>query len=168
VVARYLGAFGPATTADMRTWSGLSGLRDVVERLRPSLRTFRDEQGRELFDLPDAPRPDPDTPAPTRYLPEYDNVMLSHADRARVTGGVSGAQMPEGKAGVLGSLLVDGFFGGMWRITRRGGLAVLRIEHRRGVTKEEREDLAEEGARLLAFVEPGAESRDVELAGVQP
>ena len=166
VIVRYLAAFGPAGTADMRTWSGLSGLRAVVERLRPSLRTFHDEKGRELFDLPDAPRPDPDTPAPTRFLPEYDNVMLSHADRGRVTGGVSGVQMPEGRAGVLGSLLVDGFFGGMWRITRRRGLAVLRIEHRGGISRGQREDLAEEGARLLAFVEPEAGSRDVELVCV--
>ena len=166
VVLRYLSAFGPATTADMRTWSGLSGLRAVVERLRPGLRTFRDEQGRELFDLPDAPRPDPDTPAPARFLPEYDNVMLSHADRARVSGGVSGVRMPAGKAGILGSLLVDGFFGGMWRITRDRDHALLRIERLPHLSTTDLDGLSEEGARLLAFAEPEAGTHEVELVSV--
>jgi hypothetical protein len=163
MVLRYLAAFGPATVADIRIWSRLSGLREVVERLRPRLLTFRDERGRELFDLPDALRPDPETPAPPRFLPEYDNILLSHDDRSRIIRDNRGLSTPEGRGGELGAVLVDGFLGGMWRMTRQRGNATLVIETDGSWTNADRTAVADEGARLLAFLAADAHDRDVQL-----
>ncbi|NUL33862.1 winged helix DNA-binding domain-containing protein, partial [Streptomyces lunaelactis] len=84
LVRRYLAAFGPAASADLRAWCGLAGLPAAVAAIREELVTFRDERGRELLDLPDAPRPDPDTPAPVRFLPAFDNAILGYHDRSRI------------------------------------------------------------------------------------
>lgn len=114
-VLRYLGAFGPASVRDMQTWAGLTRLREVFERLRPRLVTFRDENGVELFDLPDAPRPDEDTPAPPRFLPEFDNVLLGHADRTRVIPPRYRGRNGNGNQS-YGTVLVDGFLAAVWRL----------------------------------------------------
>ncbi len=163
LVLRYLAAFGPATTRDVQTWSGLTRLREVTERLRPRLHTFRDEHGKELFDLPDAPRPDPDTPAPPRFLPEFDNVLLSHADRTRII------TDEHRKRGVTTSgrptVLVDGFFRGTWKVTRQGGTATLLIEPFEPLLQRERDALAEEGEHLVRFVGEGDETFEVRFAG---
>jgi hypothetical protein len=124
VVLRYLGALGPASVADAATWSRLTGLREVFERLRPRLVTFRDERGRELFDLPEAPRPDPAVPAPVRFLPEYDNVLLSHDDRSRFFLEEERELLRRQWAVGWGSVLHDGLVRGMWR--RRAGELVVR------------------------------------------
>ena len=118
----------------------------MTERLRPQLRTFRDEHGNELLDLPDAPRPDPDTPAPPRFLPEYDNVLLSHADRTRII-----ADDHRRRVFTKGAVLVDGFARGTWTITRQRGTATLRIEPFAPLPTPDRIAVAEEGARLLTF-----------------
>jgi hypothetical protein len=158
MVMRYLAAFGPAAIVDVQTWSGLTRLREVVERLRSRLRPFRDEHGKELFDLPRGPRPDPDTQAPPRFLPQFDNLLLSHADRSRIIA-------DEHRAAGIGSptVLIDGFVRGTWRIKRDGGGATLSIHPFDRLSKKDTAALISEGARLLAFAADDAEVRDVQL-----
>jgi hypothetical protein len=164
MVLRYLAAFGPASVRDVQAWCWLTRLDAVVEGLRPRLRTFRDERGRELFDLPDAPRPNPETPAPVRFLPEYDNVLLSHADRLRIMSADQPLRLPPGSGGVKGSVLVDGYYEGLWTSETEKGAATLTIEPFAPLSAPERDALAEEGLRLLAFTASGATSYDVHFA----
>jgi hypothetical protein len=156
VVTRYLGAFGPATVTDVATWSRLGGLADVLERLRPRLRVFRDERGRELFDLPHAPRPDPSVPAPPRFLPEYDNVLLSHADRGRFVTEVDRRRLTAGPRAAHGSLLVDGMLAATWRVDG----PTLVVDHLRPLARRTSDRIAAEGRRLMRLVRPG-EAGDV-------
>ena len=118
-VRRYLAAFGPASVKDIATWSGLTGVREIVERLRGGLRTFRDENGVELFDVPDAPLADPDTPAPVRFLAEYDNVFLSHADRSRIVDPADRPQFGSWDGRFFRIVLVGGFIRAVWRLGGR-------------------------------------------------
>ncbi len=115
IIVRYIAAFGPATVRDAGTWSRYTGLREVFDRLRPRLRTFVDDGGREYFDVVDATHPDADTPAPVRFLRHYDNVLLAHADRSRFTAGENYSNTWMETTGFLGNVLVDGMRVGLWR-----------------------------------------------------
>jgi hypothetical protein len=162
VLLRYLGAFGPATVADAAAWSRLTGLGEVFDRLRPDLVTFRDERGRELFDLPDAPRPDADLLAPVRLLPEYDNVLLSHADRSRFAdrdGVLANARGP-----VKGTVLVDGRVRGVWHSEhdKEAKRSTLVAEHAT-LTRGERREVQDEARRVAQFWYSAASTWDVRL-----
>ena len=159
LVLRYLAAFGPASVKDMQVWSGLTRLGEATERLRPRLQTFGDETGGVLFDLPDAPRPAPDTLAPPRFLPEYDNLLLSHANRTRFITDGRRVPLPPGNGGRYGTVLADGRFRATWRITQDGGTATLHINPFEPLP--EQDAIAEEGMRLLAFAAAGAASHDI-------
>ena len=160
LVLRYLAAFGPASVKDAQVWCGLTRLANTFERLRPRLATFRDEYGAELFDLPDAPRPDPDTPAPPRFLPQFDNVLLSHADRSRIVPDGIGDRIHR-QFGHWSPLLVDGRLRGTWKLSRERDGATLAIELGDKLSKAERSAMEEEGARLLGFAAGGGGIRFV-------
>ncbi|WP_330318394.1 winged helix DNA-binding domain-containing protein [Streptomyces platensis] len=164
MVERYLAAFGPATVKDIQVWSGMTRLADAVNRLRPRLAVFRDENGRELLDLPEAPRPDANTPAPVRFLPEFDNILLSHADRARILTEEQRKLVFTRNGLIRSTFLVDGFVAGVWRVEQTRGAAVLVLEPFGTLRAGDRAALTEEGGRLLAFATASAASREVRFA----
>ncbi|MFH8619256.1 winged helix DNA-binding domain-containing protein [Streptomyces sp. NPDC017979] len=160
-VLRYLAAFGPASVKDMQTWSGLTRMRDAFVRLRPRLLVFRDERGTELFDLPDAPRPAADVPAPPRFLPEYDNLLLSHADRRRVVLDPAHAARTWQGNQSFPVFLLDGFLAGTWRLTEEKAAATLTVRPFGPPTAAQRTELAAEAERTLTTLAPAAASHDV-------
>jgi hypothetical protein len=166
IVRRYLAAFGPASVADAQAWSGLTRLGEVFARLRPGLRTFRDEQGRELFDLPDAPRPGPDVPAPVRLVAEFDNLVLSHADRTRVISDGGRQRMFTPNGIFPGTVLVDGFVAGMWRMARAKGAAAVTVEPFGELPARDREAVEAEAVRLLEFAAPQGARREVRFGPI--
>jgi hypothetical protein len=148
LVLRYLAAYGPAATADVRAWSGLAGLPAVVARLRPRLAIFRDERGRELLDLPDAPRPDPTFPAPPRFLPAFDNAVLGYADRSRI---IDDAHRGLSVAGTR-FVLVDGRVAATWTAADTR----LKITVLTALGAPDRTAVVEEGERLMQLLTDGA------------
>ena len=162
LVLRYFAAFGPASVADAQSWSGLQGLRAVVEKLRPKLRTFRDPRGRELFDLPDAPRPDEDTPAPMRFLPEFDNVLLGYQDRSQDHGRRTQARSCCFPACGWHRLSPSmGFVVATWRIDRTKKQSTISVQLLEKLPKRTVADIEAEAERVVRFMEPDAAAHDV-------
>ena len=156
LVPRYLAAFGPATVADMQAWSRLTGLRPAFERLRDRLTTYGDELGRELFDVPDGPLPDPETPAPVRFLPEYDNALLGHADRTRIIPKGRRIPLPPGDGARLGTILLDGMLAGEWHLERErdGARATIVVEPYERVDAAGCRAIEAEALELLGLIAP--------------
>ena len=171
LVLRYLAAFGPASVADVQRWTGLTRLGPVLERLRPRLVELRTaaEPGagptRVLFDLPDAPRPDADVPAPVRFLPEFDNLTVAHADRARLVSERDRRRLWRSNGAVPGTFLVDGVVGGGWHIAREARVATLVVEPFAPLLRADRDELEAEGAALVRFAADDAPSHRVQVAG---
>ncbi|SDJ72036.1 winged helix DNA-binding domain-containing protein [Variovorax sp. OV700] len=164
LLLRYLAAFGPATLADAGAWSGLTGWKAVAERLRPQLRTFTGEQGQELFDLPRAPRPGPDAFAPPRLVAEWDNLLLSHADRSRVMSEAHRSRVFTVNGIVRGTVLLDGIVAGTWKIERAKNAATVVLEPFARWSQPDRLGVQEEAMRLLAFAAAGeGERHDVRV-----
>jgi hypothetical protein len=164
MVMRYLAAFGPAMVNDIQAWSGLTRLREVADRLGPRLRKFRDENGKELLDVRGAPLPDPETPAPPRFLPEFDNVLLGHADRTRIISEAHRKLVFLSASRMMGTVLLDGWVGGRWKITRNRGSATLVVEPFKRLAGTEKAALSAEGAELLKFVAADVQGYDVKIA----
>jgi hypothetical protein len=152
LVVRYLTAFGPASVRDVQVWCGLTRLREVVDGLGPRLRRFRTEDGAELVDVPEGPLPDPDTPAPVRFLAEYDNALLSYADRARVVDDGDHVLLQGGPGGWSGTLLVDGRMRATWAARRDGDTTVLSVRPSLRLSSDDRAGVVGEGERLLEFL----------------
>jgi winged helix DNA-binding protein len=164
LVLRYLGAFGPASVRDAQAWSGMRSLADAFAALRPRLKVFHDEKGRELFDLPTAPRPPAATPAPVRFLPDYDNLVLAHVDRTRVVADAHRARLATKNLQVPATFLVDGFVAGMWKIERARSKAALVLTAFETLSRKARADLTLEGTALLRFVESDARTAEVRFS----
>ncbi len=165
LIRRYLAAFGPATARDFQTWCGLSGMAADFERLRPELRVVTDEEGHELFDLPGALRPDATTPAPPRFLPEFDNVLLAHHDRSRIIAEEHRAKVFLPGLRVEPTFLIDGFVAGTWDNVRLKKAVTMIIKPFDPIPPKARDALLAEAERLTRFLEPDVETWTVSLAG---
>ncbi|PRX98887.1 winged helix DNA-binding domain-containing protein [Allonocardiopsis opalescens] len=163
MVLRYLAAFGPATIRDVQTWSGLTRLREVADRLSGCLVRFQAADGAELLDLPDAPRPDPEAPVPVRLLGEFDSVLLGHADRSRIMSEPARARLFTVNGIVRSTVLLDGFAAGTWTVATSAGTATLTVELFDADCAAHESAIAEEGGRLLEFAAPRAARREVRV-----
>lgn len=166
LVLRYLAAFGPAGVKDVQAWSGLTRLREVVDRLRGRLVCLRSEDGAELFDLPEAPRPAPDVPAPPRFLYDLENLLRSYADRSRVITAEHLKRISARNAMPPATVLVDGTVRGAWRVVRARGTATVEVTPFTPLTGTDAEEVTVEGLQLLRLLAPEHDGHDVRILPV--
>ncbi|MEV6284187.1 winged helix DNA-binding domain-containing protein [Kribbella sp. NPDC051770] len=162
LVIRYLDAFGPATPADFQTWSGLPAAKKLFEI--SDLERFEDENGRTLYDVPTAPRPDPETPAPVRFLPEFDNLLLAYAKRERVIADAYRPAVFTKNLRVKATYLVDGQVAGLWTAEKKRAVATLTLTPFGRTAKRTMTAVEREGEALLRFLEPDAKTYTVVTA----
>ena len=167
IVRRYLAAYGPASAADAQVWSGITRLSEVFDRLRGELLVFRDPHGRELFDLPDSPRPDPDTPAPPRFLADFDNLLLSHADRTRFVTDAARNTLMYRAGPIPGALLVDGRLVGAWHLRTDDDLTTVVIGLTEPIAPDDEAAVRQEADAMLDFSRPKADARAVEIRPIR-
>jgi hypothetical protein len=154
LILRYLAAFGPATSADIQSWTGFRGVAELMAPIRSKLVTFVDQRGRELFDLPKAERPDADTEAPVRFLPEYDSVMLAQSDRSRIVDEKFRKVLITKNLIIPATFLVDGRIAGTWKLERKKNAATVVMSPLAPLPKKVRGELEREGEALARFIEP--------------
>jgi hypothetical protein len=154
LVRSYLRAFGPAGAADLQTWSGLGGMKDVLAAMGDELIEFRVGR-RAVFDLPDAPRPDEDTPAPPRLLPEFDTLVLAYKDRTRLVADEHRKGLVTKNLRIPATFLVDGVVAGTWTLAGKAGKRTVELAPFGRLAKADRKALEEEGAALARFVDEG-------------
>jgi len=162
-VRRHLAAFGPASAADVQSWSGVGAMKTLLKGMRDELVVFADESGRELFDLPDAPRPDGDVPAPVRFLPEFDNLVLAHDDRSRLIADEHRPLVTTKNLRVRATFLVGGRVAGTWTIELKRKVATLRLAPFAQLTRALVKELTAEGEALVRFAEPDATGHEVAI-----
>ncbi len=167
MVRRYLAAFGPATVADIQAWSGLTGLRGVVQEMRGELVTLRNERGQELVDLPGAPLPDPETPAPVRFLPGFDNALLSHKDRTRIISEERRIAIGSRNGLFDATYLVDGMVAGTWTVETTKETATLTVRPFETHADEILDAIEDEAFGLMCLLAEGRE-RAVRFDPVRP
>jgi len=161
LVIRYFDAFGPATIADLQHWSGIRRLREVVERNSHRLERHLDANGQERFDTAGRLYPDAETPAPARFLGEFDNVLLSHANRTHVMSEEDRQRVFTVNGIIRQTILVDGFVHGLWKLHQTGNDAFVEILPFRALTPADLRNLENEGETLIAFTAAGKTSLGV-------
>lgn len=165
LVRRYLGAFGPASASDVQAWSGIGGMKEVLDGMRDELALFADERGRALYDLPGAPRPGADVGAPVRYLPEFDSLVLAYDDRTRIIADEHRPLVTTKNLRVKATFLVDGVVAGTWTIGVKRRAATLALQPFGRLAERVVQELTAEGEALARFAEPAAKEHAVVVVG---